>query len=204
MLWTKRAHQCTIFRLFGALMMKVHPIPHANFETTRSGFPNFASLFNVMRGNSSVLFQLKPHILWIKIAHGSEIFGLLSAWVKITKFHMSFLNTQLSFSLNFASFFNAMGVKSSVLFQLKLNLIFTKATHHSANFQTFNCSGEISPNFYFDRLLLLKVYKVSAKKSVEELCLVIPRSHNLHHPPPITHPHPPRLSAGVVEPPTKF
>ena len=103
---------------------------------------------------------------------------------------MSFLNTQLSFSLNFASFFNAMGVKSSVLFQLKLNLIFTKATHHSANFQTFNCSGEISPNFYFDRLLLLKVYKVSAKKSVEELCLVIPRSHNLHHPPPPPSPTP--------------
>ena len=37
MLWTKRAHQCTIFRLLGALM-KVHPIPHAIFETTRSGF----------------------------------------------------------------------------------------------------------------------------------------------------------------------
>ena len=37
MLWTKRAHQCTIFRLLGALM-KVHPISHAIFETTRSGF----------------------------------------------------------------------------------------------------------------------------------------------------------------------
>ena len=36
-LWTKRAHQCPIFRLLGALM-KVHPIPHAIFETTRSGF----------------------------------------------------------------------------------------------------------------------------------------------------------------------
>ena len=37
MLWTKRAHQCTIFRLLGALM-KVHPIPHVIFETTGSGF----------------------------------------------------------------------------------------------------------------------------------------------------------------------
>ena len=41
---------------------------------------------------------------------------------------------------------------------------FTKGAHHSAKFQTFDCSGEISPNLYFDRLLLLKVYKVSAKK----------------------------------------
>ena len=52
-------------------------------------------------------------------------------------------------------------------------MIFTKGAHHSAQFQTFDCSGEISPNLYFDRLLLLKVYKVSAKNSMEELCLVI-------------------------------
>ena len=41
MLWTKRAHQCKIFRLLGALMMKVHPILHAIFETTMSGFLKF-------------------------------------------------------------------------------------------------------------------------------------------------------------------
>ena len=44
---------------------------------------------------------------------------------------------------------------------------FYKRAHHSAKFQTFDCSGEISPNLYFDRLLLLKVYKVLAKKSME-------------------------------------
>ena len=55
-------------------------------------------------------------------------------------------------------------------------MIFTKGAHHSAKFQTFDCSGEISPNLYFDRLLLLKVYKVSAKKSMEEICLMIPKS----------------------------
>ena len=42
-------------------------------------------------------------------------------------------------------------------------MIFTKGAHHSAKFQTFDCSGEISPNLYFDRLLLLKVYTMSAK-----------------------------------------
>ena len=52
---------------------------------------------------------------------------------------------------------------------------FTKGAH-SAKFQTFDCSGEISPNLYFDRLLLLKVYKISARKSIEIVCLMILKS----------------------------
>ena len=55
-------------------------------------------------------------------------------------------------------------------------MIFTKGSHHGAKFETFDYSGEISPNLYFDRLLLLKVYKVLAKKSMEELCLIIPKN----------------------------
>ena len=55
-------------------------------------------------------------------------------------------------------------------------MIFTKGVHYTAKFEIFDCSGEISPNLYFDRLLLLKVYKVSAKKSMEELCLIIPKN----------------------------
>ena len=57
-------------------------------------------------------------------------------------------------------------------------MIFTKGTHHSAKLQTFDCSGEISPNLYFARLLLLKVNHVSAKKSIEEIpkSLMIPKS----------------------------
>ena len=43
-------------------------------------------------------------------------------------------------------------------------MIFTTGAHQSAKFQTFSCSGEISPNLYFDRLLLLKAYKISVKK----------------------------------------
>ena len=39
-------------------------------------------------------------------------------------------------------------------------MIFTKEGHESAKFQTINGSGEISPNLYFDRLLLLKVYNI--------------------------------------------
>ena len=36
--------------------------------------------------------------------------------------------------------------------------------YQSRKFQTFDCSSEISPNLYFDRLLLLEVCKISAKK----------------------------------------
>ena len=43
-------------------------------------------------------------------------------------------------------------------------MIWTKGAHQSAIFQTFDCLCRISPNLYFDRLLLLKVYKISAKK----------------------------------------
>ena len=52
---------------------------------------------------------------------------------------------------------------SSALFQLKLYMIFRKGAYRSAKCQTFDCLGEISPNLYFDRLLLLKVYKISGK-----------------------------------------
>ena len=47
-------------------------------------------------------------------------------------------------------------------------MIWTKG----AKFQTFVCSREMSPNFYLNRLLLLKVYKISAKKNLKELCLM--------------------------------
>ena len=43
-------------------------------------------------------------------------------------------------------------------------MIWTKGAHQSAKFYAFVSSRRISPNLYFDRLLLLKVYKISAKK----------------------------------------
>ena len=73
-------------------------------------------------------------------------------------------NHKSVFLLNFASLLNAMGDKSSVLFYLKLYLIFTKGSHHSAKFQTSDCSGKLWPNFYFDRLLFWKCIKFQLKK----------------------------------------
>ena len=71
MLLTKRAHHCTIFQTLRALMT-AHPINYAILHH-----------FSVIKDNSSVFFWLKPHIVWTKIAHRSDIFGLLSGWVKI-------------------------------------------------------------------------------------------------------------------------
>ena len=176
MLWTKRTHQGTVFRLFGA-QIKFHPIPHAIFETARSGFIQILPFCSVSWKITSLYFFNSTFIYfgqkWPIEVTFSDFW--LVRW-QFTKFLMSYLKPQARFSLNFASLFNVMEDKSSVLFYLKRYMIFTKGTHHSAKFQISDCSGEISPNLYFDRLLLLKVYKVSAKKSMEEICLMIPKS----------------------------
>ena len=61
-------------------------------------YSTFALLFSIMEDNSSVFFQLKPHILWTKIAHWSNIFGLLSGWVRIHQIpHVIFETTSQFF-----------------------------------------------------------------------------------------------------------
>ena len=87
---------------------------------------------------------------------------------------MSYLKPHVIFFLNLASLFNVMRDNSSVLFQLKLYMIFTKGAHQSAKISgKFPLLRLISPNLYFGRLLLLKVYTIAAKNSTEELCLLI-------------------------------
>ena len=72
--------------------------------------------------------------------------------------------TTSQFFLNVASLFSIMRDDSSILFELKLYMIWRKRTNQNAKFQTLDCSLNISPNLYFDRLLLLKLHKISAKK----------------------------------------
>ena len=95
---------------------------------------------------------------------------------KFTKSFMSYLKPHASFSLYFASLFNVMRDNSSVLSWLKLNIIFTKGSHQSGKISgEFQLLRLISPNFYFGRLLLLKVYITSAKKGTGEVCLFVPK-----------------------------
>ena len=74
-----------------------------SFLEPRVSFPsNFASLFNAMRRNSSVLFHLYLYMLWTKGAHQSA--NLIStADIKINQILMSFFKRWVSFPLNFAS-----------------------------------------------------------------------------------------------------
>ena len=77
---------------------------------------------------------------------------------------MSYWQVQASFSLNFPSLFSVMRDNSSIFFLVETLDDLTKGARHSGKFQTFDCSCAISPNLYFDRLLMLKEYKISAKK----------------------------------------
>ena len=165
MLWTKRVHQSRIFQIFQCFK-ESSPNSSCHFSNHKvKVYSNFPSLFSVMKDNSSKFLQLK--LLYIgqkEPIEVSKFFRLLNGQVKFTKFLMPCLKLQVSFSLNFASLFSVMRDNSSVFSQLKLYMTWTKRVHQSAKFQTFNCSLETLPNLYLDKLLLLKVYKISAKK----------------------------------------
>ena len=146
--------------------MKVQPIPHAIFETGRSVFIRILHHCS-LSWKITPMYIFSSNLTYFRQKQPTKVKFLdfsVVRW-KFAKFLISYLKPQISFSLTFASLFNFMSDKSSVLFYFKLYLIFTKGVHQSAKFQTFDCSCEISPNLYVDRLLLLKVHKVSAKKA---------------------------------------
>ena len=57
---------------------------------------------------------------------------------------------------------------SSVHLELKLYMIWTKGTHQSAKFQTFDCSPEISPNLYFQFVISDKKHRGVMSHETEE------------------------------------
>ena len=115
-----------------------------------------------MKDNLSEFFSSNL-IYWEQKVPIRVKFSDLSGWVKIHQIpHVKF-ETTTSFSLNFESLFSVMRGNSSVVFLMRLHMIWTKGVHQSAKFQTFGCSCEISQNLYF-RLLLLELYKISGKK----------------------------------------
>ena len=84
---------------------------------------------------------------------------------------MLYLKPLFIFSLNFSSLFLSWEIIllyffswNFIKFLIYIHTIWTKVTHQSAKFETLDSSYEISSNLYFDRLLLLKLYKISAKK----------------------------------------
>ena len=104
-----------------------------------------------MKDNSSVLFYLKPHILWTKIVHRNDIFGLWLVRWKFTNFLMSVLQPRVSFSSNFASFLSVMKHNSFVFFRLNLCMLRTKWPDQIAIFQLSTARTKIIqvPNVIF-------------------------------------------------------
>ena len=106
------------FRLLSALM-KVHPIPYTIFETTRSGFIQTLHHCSVSWKMTPVFFFSAQTSYTLDQNSPSKWNFWTFQWLrglKFTKFLISYLKSQVSFSLNFASLFNVMRDNSSVLF----------------------------------------------------------------------------------------
>ena len=115
MLWTKKPSKCNFSDLNA--LMKVHPIPHAIFETTRSGFIQILHHFSVSWKITPRYFCSSNLVYFGQKEPIEKKFS--DFWVvrwKLTKFLMSYFKLQVSFSLNFVSLFSVMGDNSSVLF----------------------------------------------------------------------------------------
>ena len=124
--------QC--FRLLSALM-KVHPMPHDVFETTRSVFVQILHHCSVS-WNISLLYFCSSNLVYFG---RKELIKkkFLEFWVlggKLFKLFISYLKPQVSFSSNFASLFIVTRCNSSVLFYLKLYMIWTNEPNKVQNF----------------------------------------------------------------------
>ena len=134
--------------------MKVHPIPHAIFETTRSGFIQILHCCSVSWKITPPYFFSSNLILWTKIVHWSKILELLSGWVKIYKILHVIFETTTHF------FFKLHSWEITLLYFFSWNFILF---WRREPIKVPNFRPTISPNLYLDRLLLLEVCKISAK-----------------------------------------
>ena len=115
-LWTKRAHQNTNFQIFECFNEGL-PNSSCQFWNRKVKVSSdFASLFSVMKDNSSLFFYLKPLCFGQKEPIEVKFPDIWVVGWKFSKFLMSCLKLQVSFSLNFASLFSVMKDNSSVLF----------------------------------------------------------------------------------------
>ena len=112
------------------------------FKPEVSFSSNFASLFSVMKYSSSVLLYLKHYIRWSGGAHlKCKFWRLSSTRVKIRQIPHSVLKWQVNSSSIFTLFI-VMTHNSSVSFKFTHSLLWTKGSHQSPNFDTFEWSGE--------------------------------------------------------------
>ena len=115
-----------------------------SFLEPRLGFPsNFASLFSVMRHNSSVLFHLNFHMLWTKEAHQSANFQVFD--ISHENQPNTYFSSHESFSFKFCITFQCHNI-----FSLKFsswNIIrFWQKNPINVHFFTFECTNNSSPD----------------------------------------------------------
>ena len=116
------------------------------FKPQVSFSSNFASLFSVMKDDSSTVLAQTLYPLVTRSPLKCTLFRLLSARVKFVNFLMSNLKRQVNSSSIFVSFFIVMTHDCSVKFNLMHFPFWTKESHQSSNFDTFECSGKYLPN----------------------------------------------------------
>ena len=121
--------QCKFLRFLSALD-KIRHIPHVNFELAGQFLFNCKSFFNVMTYNSPANFKLIHFQLQTKVCHqGPNLETFKYSGENLPNSSYQFLEPQVSFSSNFASILSAIKHKSSVLFQLKHYILWSKAAH---------------------------------------------------------------------------
>ena len=96
--------------------IKIHQIP-----TTRSGFIKVLHHCSVSWKITPLYFFSSNLILWTKTAHQSEIFRLLSGWVRTHQIPHVIFETTSQFFFNFASL--SMSWEMSLLYFFSLNFI---------------------------------------------------------------------------------
>ena len=100
-LWTKRANQYTIFQIFEHCN-ESSPNSSCHFWNHKARvYSNFASLFSVMKDNSSVFFSSNLLYFGQKYCIEVKFWNFWAVGWKFTKFFMPYLKLQVTFSLNF-------------------------------------------------------------------------------------------------------
>ena len=159
MLGTKVAHQSANFQTFGCSQTKFlcYFTSHESVLLYILRYPSVSWHVNPLKFSSwnvTCFGQKEP----IKV----QSFRLLSALMNSPTSSCHFKNWKVRVHSNFGSLFSVRYKNDRLLFCTFLSRYFVSfGQKEPIKVQdiSFNCSREISPNFHFDRLLLLKVFQ---------------------------------------------
>ena len=153
------------FRLLSALM-EVPTIPHAIFETTRSRFIQILHHCSVS-WKITPLYYFSTNLIYFgqKRGHRSEIFRLLTCCLKIHQIpHVIFETTNQFFFLEILHHSSLLW-ETNLLYFFSLNFIWVRQRSSSkCKISDFRMLTWNFTKFVFDKLPLLKVYKISTTK----------------------------------------